>query len=419
MTFAHQQQPEFTIVQQAKPKYRSLLPVDSACAKVALTASIGRSNDREQVPHPSAPVILQNEFPVQDDCSSHHPFTQSSLPMSPPLTPSIPSQEGFDEEAHSPSERGSPITSHSIVPQSPYDPTATPSFRHSPPTLPWDQPWRFPSPSHPLHSRARELSLSMLTGAIISPAKGPNSSPSIMTSSPIASPNANVITSSQRAMRPSPKSQFSKGRLLVPITDRMYTEMHRRRVPDSPLSRNARPRHSSLKAVSEVTEEWLPDAPLSSSPGLVRSASDGLLDSSHSLDVQDPFSNIYRSWADTGYLSNESPQDTSPPVSPSEVDSPVLRTNALSGDDCIDGSNPASVGLGVGLLEPFGFFSGRVESELYGLLFPSLGDVQDENEVEAALASLAYDQVGSQEYSGESDSASPSRKKRKTVSSHA
>ncbi|KAJ7492523.1 hypothetical protein FB451DRAFT_959693, partial [Mycena latifolia] len=57
----------------------------------------------------------------------------------------------------------SPTSSHIIPPASPYDPLLTPSFRHSPPRLPSDQPWRFPSPSHPLH-RSRELSLTMLGG---------------------------------------------------------------------------------------------------------------------------------------------------------------------------------------------------------------------------------------------------------------
>lgn len=417
MTFTHHQQPEFTIVQQTKPKYRSLLPTDSACAKAALTARISRSNERDRVPFPSAPAISQNEFPVHDEgYTRHRPFTHSSL-MSPPLTPKLSLQEVFDGPLHSPSERRA-VTTHPVVPPSPYDPTATPSFRHSPPTLPWDQPWRFPSPSHPLHSRARELSLSMLTTATVSPAvKGPSASPSVMTSSPITSPGAIAVTEdAHRVIRPSPKSLFSRGQLPVPITDRMYTETHRSRIQESPLSRNARPRHSSLKAVSETTEEWFSDAPLNSSPGLVRSASDGLLDGSNPLDVHDPFSNIYRPWVDTGYRSNDSPQDsTSPPVPTSEVDSPVLRANTLPGDDGIDGSKPASVGLGMGLMEPFGFLGDRMEGEFYGLVFSSLGDVQDENEVEAALASLAYDHVGSNEYFAGYDIASPSRKKRRTV----
>ncbi|KAJ7235912.1 hypothetical protein B0H12DRAFT_1141090 [Mycena haematopus] len=59
----------------------------------------------------------------------------------------------------------SPISTARVVPPaSPYDPLLTPSFRHSPPRLPSDQPWRFPSPSHPMH-RSRELSLTMLGDA--------------------------------------------------------------------------------------------------------------------------------------------------------------------------------------------------------------------------------------------------------------
>ncbi|EGO30285.1 hypothetical protein SERLADRAFT_431789 [Serpula lacrymans var. lacrymans S7.9] len=55
------------------------------------------------------------------------------------------------------------------IPPSPYNPLRTPSFRHSAPQLPSDQPWRFPSPSHPLHSRNREFCLSTLARGVVSP----------------------------------------------------------------------------------------------------------------------------------------------------------------------------------------------------------------------------------------------------------
>jgi hypothetical protein len=410
MTFASQH-PEFTIVQQNKPKYRSLLPADSACAKAALTARIGRSNERDRVPFPSAPVIAQKEFPICD--SRQRPITKPSLPMSPPLTPHTPVQAEFDERINSPTERqaASPVPARPTVPPSPYDPTATPTFRHSPPTLPWDQPWRFPSPSHPLHSRARELSLSMLTAVMASPsAKDPRSSPSIMTSSPNASSSVVAATDHLcKAMGSSPKTLFSKRELSVSCIDRIYSERHRRRTQESPLSRGDRRKHS-LKPGSEVTDEYLSDAPLTSSPGLVRSASEGLLDTSIPLDVQDPFGNIY---LDAG-LSNDSTQDsTSPPGSSPGIDSPVLRSNTLTSDDTTDKSKPASVGLGIGLLEPFGFFGGHVESGFYGLVFPSDGsELQEESEVEAALASMAH---GSHEYTGGCDTSSPSHKRRRTI----
>lgn len=42
---------------------------------------------------------------------------------------------------------------------SPYDPTQTPAFKHYQSQLPCNQPWRFPSPSHPLHTTPKELCL--------------------------------------------------------------------------------------------------------------------------------------------------------------------------------------------------------------------------------------------------------------------
>ncbi|EAU93071.2 hypothetical protein CC1G_06791 [Coprinopsis cinerea okayama7 len=53
-------------------------------------------------------------------------------------------------------------TSTSNLLASPYDPLATPSFRHSPGQLPSDRPWRFGSPNHPLHLPTKDYSLSML-----------------------------------------------------------------------------------------------------------------------------------------------------------------------------------------------------------------------------------------------------------------
>ena len=54
-----------------------------------------------------------------------------------------------------PCHEASPLPPVPVIPLSPYNPLITPSFRHSPPRLPSDQPWRFPSPSHLLHASLR------------------------------------------------------------------------------------------------------------------------------------------------------------------------------------------------------------------------------------------------------------------------
>lgn len=90
------------------------------------------------------------------DVDTPQPLSERSLtPPTPPATPQFVIPPDIDSSSV-------PVSLIPLVPDSPYDPSATPSFRHSLPSLPSEQPWRYPSPTHPLHSRQRDLSLSML-----------------------------------------------------------------------------------------------------------------------------------------------------------------------------------------------------------------------------------------------------------------
>ncbi|KAJ7070931.1 hypothetical protein C8F01DRAFT_404385 [Mycena amicta] len=124
---------------------------------------------------PNAPVIPQGDF---------LPALEIECPPSPPVVP----------------------------PASPYDPLLTPSFRHSPPPLPSDQPWRYNSPSHPLH-RSRNVSLTMLRGD--SPAI---QTPLVKKNMPSSSPGATTSGTPESLVKvlPFPRWIFSRSKLSTP-----------------------------------------------------------------------------------------------------------------------------------------------------------------------------------------------------------
>ncbi|KAJ6503429.1 hypothetical protein C8R47DRAFT_203336 [Mycena vitilis] len=188
----------------------------------------------------------------------------------------------------------SPTSSRVLPPPSPYDPLLTPSFRHSPPRLPSDQPWRYPSPSHPMH-RSRELSLTMLRGdSPFAPSPiAPRGRPRAVTtplSSPCTSSLGFATPESLAKMRPFPRL-FSVGT---------------RSTPPSSARRHAR-------TSSDVADDWNSSKPLS----LLRERS--------------PF---LATWGDEEEESNSS--SSSGP----KGESPVVR-------------NGPGLSLGIGLLEPF------------------------------------------------------------------
>jgi hypothetical protein len=335
-----------------KSKFRSLLP-----APTPEEPRPRRNSTRDTYISPTSPVsrTSQGELVGEERPPRHHPLSRSHIPpLSPPLTP----QASTSSDPTNPSmESGSSMFSMSsapvlpVVPPSPYDPLLTPSFRHSPPRLPSDQPWRFPSPSHPLHSRSRELSLSMLIRDLNSPIRKGSpiigESPRMIQASPMPSPHRFNSTSNKQSMldldtpesmaklpRPSPRALFARGRIAVPLGDHSPRERSRYRIQESPLHRNSRtmPRthkHSS----SELTDDWLSEVSLT--------ASTSSLDTSELLANTDPFVTMYSSW---GSIERASAQDNaSSPATSSEAESPVLRNSTL----------PSGAGLGIGLLGPF------------------------------------------------------------------
>ncbi|KAJ6610098.1 hypothetical protein B0H10DRAFT_446864 [Mycena sp. CBHHK59/15] len=258
---------------------------------------------------PGAPIIPQGEFPAHLDVTTSAPASPS------PLTRVIP-------------------------PASPYDPLLTPSFRHSPPRLPSDQPWRFPSPSHPMH-RSRELSLTMLGGAspaVVSPVKIRGDQPAV--NSPLSSP----CTPGLGFETPAKILPFPLGRAL--FSSRRVTGRSRTEEVSTPPPRARR--RTRAQSDADVSDDW-DCKPLSL---LGRDAD------------QNPFVAMY-------FEGEE--EDNSPPSSSPEGESPVLRS-ALA---------PTGVGLGIGLLEPFVLPSPAAEVDLDELM--EVHSSADETEVVDAL----------------------------------
>ncbi|KAF7784401.1 hypothetical protein Agabi119p4_566 [Agaricus bisporus var. burnettii] len=240
---------------------------------------------------------------------------------SPPLTPQASSDIGNVSIESSGGVPPTPPSCVPLIPPSPYDPLLTPSFRHSPASLPSDQPWRFPSPSHPLHSNTRDLSLSMLVRNLASPlVKG---SPSLG-----ASPLVYPPSSSSRFARPetplngfklplnfSNQTRFIKGRLgSSPLASRADVNRTRRRIEESPLSRGIARSHK--RAFSEMTEDWFSETSLPSN------------------ELSDPFNSIFPS---------SGAEQPSPMKRVLEAESPILRSR----------NSTETKGMGIGLLEPF------------------------------------------------------------------
>ncbi|PFH54570.1 hypothetical protein AMATHDRAFT_94130, partial [Amanita thiersii Skay4041] len=252
--------------------------------------------------------------------------------QSPPLTPHSSSQISDPvESSESPklTQPTSPPISHPVIPASPYDPLLTPSFRHSSPRRPSEQPWRFPSPSHPLHSRSRDLSLSVLIRGFNSPLnKGSpvaGESARAIGLSPFPSPR--VVGTEQKSglldldspaksLKSSPMSLFCRGRMSH-SNDRIGKF---RSIEESPLGQGVK-RHK--RTISELADDWL---------------TDGALGTSSILSGNDPFASIWNS-VSSGDLENETKG-----LACVDAVSPVLRSSTAL---------PSGVGLGIGLLDPF------------------------------------------------------------------
>lgn len=331
----------------------------------------------EELSVPFAPYIEQNEFPVPTmsvDYSQVH-FTQQPVPsMSPPMTPPSLSPKVLRRSFSEPTSP-SPKAPQPIIPPSPYNPLLTPSFRHNPPRLPSDQPWRFPSPSHPLHSRARELCLGMLAQGEPSPSTKivtvVDSSPARLLNTPTIFPhkttdgslldcdNADHLDSSPSILRPSSRSLFGQS----PFSDHGG---YRSRADESPVTRIMRRKNhsrqkSTLSSFSEVSQrDWF-STDFSSSSFVGGGGSDHHgLGTPIRLESEDPFAGVYDSWvkefksALNGNVGDDGGRAVAAMLSPG-TESPVLRSSQSQNEPLMPGESSHLVGLGLGLLGPFTF----------------------------------------------------------------
>ena len=320
MVVAPQTDPENT---SHKSRFRSI-------KSVGITRNLrerGRKESFEAINKPSSPSLFTNFFPdpVEDN-------EESEMPLS-PMTPHASTSSDPLNIFSSASDEligTSPAVPHPVAPDTPYDPLQTPSFRHSPPRLPSDQPWLYPSPSHPLHLPTRELSLSMLVPNDPSPVtRGVNSggSPLIVHSSPAgASAEFDVIKTPARSKSSFPKPFTKLFRVPTPSPLSFGTEVHNCGT-SSPfnLALRSGPRRQRKRPL-DISEGW----------------ENYFVSSDVSLGSinNDPFA-VYSSWL----LTEDRVVSPVRNPKPSEFDSPIVRT----------GSPTTAVGLGIGLLDPFMF----------------------------------------------------------------
>ncbi|EIW86620.1 hypothetical protein CONPUDRAFT_115144 [Coniophora puteana RWD-64-598 SS2] len=391
----------------------------------AMHAKLDDDSSEEETVVPSAPVIEQKEFSP----SSAHELTRpqrqlaqlskrSGLgsPLSPP-SPVVGSKPHSADQTPEHSKEFMPT-----IPISPYDPTLTPSFRHSPPRLPSDQPWRFPSPSHPLFSKGREISLSMLVRGGISPAlRGSSStdaSPSVLDSPCIIAPRTNSDVSSVAGdsspalCKPSPFWLLSNGKSPMSAIRRLDFLKQVNKSPLSAISGNNRRinlrRGSTLRSPSNSRDDWLSDVSMSSGP-----LSPPGLEGPMRLAGDDPFDRVYKpllsaTRSTVGDL-EDLEQEPSPSRSPPGTESPVVRNGPL----------PAAterIGLGIGLMEPFspakGFPRSGMDSSSALSSCSSPAEEDDEAEIEAELTSEDND-FGGRDREGDVLEG-PSSKRRRT-----
>lgn len=264
----------------------------------------------------------------------------SDLISTPPLTPHRSRNVGSTEI--------SPASDR--IELSPYNPLATPAFRHSPGPLPSDHPWRW-DPSDPRHEAANELSLSMIVQEATRVSKQ-------LESSPIAfDGKASGIFSSPDVF---PKGYASFLRSSSVLGDS----------PSKPAVALSRPSPQRLFTMPESVKTMSPFRGLQSglSPQFqdIFSGTPSLLGSAYELDwfpARDPILSY-----------SDSHEADSPPVSSPETDSPVLRSSSALNV----GAAGVGFGLGFGLLEPFSLDDG-----------PLLGKGNDDDDIEELLQSPA------------------------------
>ncbi|THH09345.1 hypothetical protein EW146_g8709 [Bondarzewia mesenterica] len=389
----------------SRSKFRSLRPAAGATSALYDRGNGNESDDDDDdIPTPSAPRISQEEFPILAPAPqlNRPPLSKSSSRASPTPPPDSPQSDGPELALVSAPEDLPPTPARPTIPQSPYNPLVTPSFRHSPPRLPSDQPWRFPSPSHPLHSNACEMSLSMVVRGQTSPAgssfnavSGIEVSPVIIDpragkASTFSSPNIAPFGKGKdsgletlfdekglglgllkNSTKSTPRRLFLSGSLPASVTDRLSFKRFRQ-FEESPLRRSTSDFSSrSGKSSSDFSFGLSSDG---SSPLRPRRGNP-LLDSAFGPG-EDPFMNMYGVFLD---FQKEGTVDeiASPPVSSPE-DSPVVRAGKyVTGNRSPSGEGRVLSGKSTaGLMEAFLLRGGRDED-----------DDQDDEETEGMLLS--------------------------------
>lgn len=397
----------------SKSKARSLLTPSETFS----TNSIGGPTvEADAATIPSAPLIEQPKCPRSD-----HPHEGEQVPTNEELRTGQVAQGEIESHSQPKAEDTllSPKTTNFLVPLSPYDPTLTPSFRHSPPRLPSDQPWRFPSPSHPLHSKAREMCLSMLVRGGASPVvKGDlaagSSSPSMGPPSIINTPCSLVERralgdlapifiggNSPMIFRPSPRQLFAGGQSPIPSFNHLD---YRKRLNDSPLGGGLRRRSnlrkkSTMASTLDMQNGWLSDASVSSAGSITAG-------SPARLTHEDPFGNLYKPILKPK-MNTRAHRRSLSPVSSDEAGSPVVRKTRPSGADAPE-LEAGVVGLGIGLMAPFTLSTPRTDSFIY--------DEADELEVEKSLTDTQRQHAQSAcDEGGENKDMPPLKRRRKAT----
>lgn len=181
----------------------------------------------------------------------------------PPSTPQVVSS---DLPATSDAPSGvSPILPRAVIPESPYNPLQTPAFRHSPPPLPSDYPWKYCSPSNPL-SLTRNLSLTALVQNCTPLSRG---SPNSRFSSPCKASTSRLDLTATPLLKKSEGKSSSRSFLMGPPSSTSPIKRHDwldDRFPASPLRNGKRrsPRHQ--RQSSDLSDSWIEGLPSADIP---------------------------------------------------------------------------------------------------------------------------------------------------------
>ncbi|KAI0307752.1 hypothetical protein B0F90DRAFT_1676876, partial [Multifurca ochricompacta] len=352
--------------QTTKSRLRSLRP--AALASTSALSERGNDNEsdvEEDLPVPSAPRVPQGEFPVLEPALdlSQPPLSKTDSRGSPTPPPNSP--RSITLEVAPPTE-ASPSPPRPVIPISPYNPLTTPSFRHSPARLPSDQPWRFPSPSHPLHLTSLGASFGMVMREQASPSGVALAASTIDVSPVIIAPRdgksssfstPGVVVFGKKDMgrsttKPTPRRLFLSGSLPTPITERLGID-RLRPAEESPL------RLIGARCTPRTSRPTI-FAP-------TRTKMSGAQVVSPTTHGEDPFGNLYGTTTDPG--KSFSGRRVATPLSSPSTDSPIVRTGRYLSDDTVVKSTlnrelfAKEQTIGLGLLEAFSLKQEIVDGE--------------------------------------------------------